>query len=92
MLTSLAQRAALAIENANLYEDTKERLAQVAALSETAQAIASTLDLDRLLNIIIQQAATLLKADGGMINLVDWERMTDEVVATSGVVAGMTIW
>jgi signal transduction histidine kinase/ligand-binding sensor domain-containing protein len=90
LLTSLAQRAALAIENAKLYEDTKDRLAQVAALTDTAQAIASTLDLDRLLNIIIQQATTLLKADGGMINLVDWEKMTDTVVATTGAVAATT--
>lgn len=87
LLASLAQRAALAIENAKLYEDTKNRLAQVGALQQTIQAIASTLDLDRLLNIIIQQATTLLKADGGMINLVDWENMLDEVVATTGTVA-----
>jgi len=86
LLTSLAQRAALAIENARLYEDTKNRLAQVNALQETIRAIVSTLDLDHLLNIIIQQAATLLKADGGMINLVDWERMEDDVVAATGVV------
>jgi signal transduction histidine kinase len=90
LLTSLAQRAALAIENARLYEDTKNRLAQVDALQETIQAIASTLDLDRLLNIIIQQATTLLKADGGMINLVDWENMRDEVFATTGAVAATT--
>jgi signal transduction histidine kinase len=90
LLTSLAQRAALAIENARLYEDTKMRLAQVDALRETSDAIASTLDLDRLLNIIIQQATTLLKADGGMINLVDWEKMTDTVVATTGAVAATT--
>ena len=86
LLTSLAQRAALAIENARLYEDTKNRLAQVNALQETIRAIVSTLDLDHLLNIIIQQAATLLKADGGMINLVDWERMEDDVVAATGIV------
>lgn len=87
LLISLAQRAALAIENARLYEDTKNRLAQVAALQETIQAIASTLDLDRLLNIIIQQATTLLKADGGMVNLVDWEKMEDQVVAATGAMA-----
>jgi signal transduction histidine kinase len=88
LLVALAQRAGLAIRNARLYEDTRNRLAQVAALQETTRAIASTLDLDHLLNIIIQQATTLLEADGGIINLVDWERMEDDVAATAGVADG----
>ncbi len=84
VLQSLANQAAIAIENARLYEDTRSRLAQVTALQETTRAVASTLELNRLLNLIIQQATTLLQADGGIINVVDWENREDEAVAVTG--------
>ncbi len=85
VLQSLANQASIAIENARLYEDTKRRLAQVTALQETTRAVASTLDLDKLLKLIIQQATTLLQADGGFVNTIDWEKDEDEVVAATGI-------
>ena len=84
LLTSISHQIGAALENARLYEDASTRLAQVTALQETTRAVASTLDLDNLLNLIIQQASTLLQADGGIINLVDWEKREDEVVAACG--------
>jgi GAF domain-containing protein len=84
VLQSLARQATIAIENARLYEDTKNRVAQLTALQETTRAVASTLELDELLKLIIQQATTLLQADGGMLNLVDWENKEDDVVAATG--------
>jgi GAF domain-containing protein/HAMP domain-containing protein/anti-sigma regulatory factor (Ser/Thr protein kinase) len=87
LLQSLANQAAIAIENARLYEDVKSRLAQVTALQETTKAVASTLELDRLLNLITEEATALLQADGGLLNLVNWEAKEDEVVASTGAVA-----
>ena len=84
LLQSMANQAAIAVENARLYEDTKRRLAQVIALQETTRAVASTLEIDKLLDLIIQQATTLLQADGGIINVVDWETNEDEAVAGTG--------
>ena len=84
LLTSIGHQIGVAVENAGLYEDTKNRLAQLSALQETTRAVASTLELDRLLNLIVQQAATLLQADGGILNLVDWEKNEDEAVACTG--------
>jgi GAF domain-containing protein/HAMP domain-containing protein len=84
LLQSMANQAAIAVENARLYEDTKRRLAQVIALQETTRAVASTLEIDKLLELIIQQATTLLQADGGIINVVDWETNEDEAVAGTG--------
>ncbi len=78
----------MAIENARLLADTKSRLAQLSALQETSRAVVSTLDLNELLQLIIQQAATLLQAEGGMLNLVDWENGEDEVVACTGTACG----
>ncbi|MDH4207932.1 MAG: GAF domain-containing protein, partial [Anaerolineae bacterium] len=86
-LTHIADQIAVAIENAQLYEDTKSRLAQVTALQETTGAVASTLELDPLLNLIIAQATTLLQGDAGIINVVDWESNEDKVVAVTGLPA-----
>ncbi|MEJ2211130.1 MAG: GAF domain-containing protein [Anaerolineae bacterium] len=90
LLTSIAGQVAVAVENARLYADTQSRLAQVTALQETSTAVASTLELDELLHLIIQQATTLFGAEGGVLNLVDWDRYEDEAVACVGsAVAGL---
>ena len=87
VMQALANQAAIAIENARLYESSNRQVAQLTALQETNRALASTLERDALLNLIMEQATTLLRADGGMINLVDWEKHEDEVVAYSGAAA-----
>ncbi len=84
LMTSIGRQIGVAVENARLYEDTKSRLAQLAALQETNRAVVSTLELDALLNLIIQQATNLLQADGGILNLADWEQREDEVYACTG--------
>jgi GAF domain-containing protein/anti-sigma regulatory factor (Ser/Thr protein kinase) len=84
LLTSIGHQIGVAIENARLYEDTKSRLAQLTALQETTRAVASTLQLDELLNLIIEQASALVQAGGGILNLVDWEKREDEVVSATG--------
>lgn len=80
--------AALLNENARLLVDTQNRLAQLIALQETSRAVVSTLDLNGLLNLIIQQAAALLKAEGGILNLANLDRFEDEVVACTGTASG----
>ena len=88
LLYSLASHAALAIDSARLHEHTTDQVAQLTALQETTRALASTLELDGLLTLIIQQATLLLNADGGMINLVREDEPVDEVVAAAGMTAG----
>jgi GAF domain-containing protein len=85
LLTSIGQQIGVAVENARLYEDTRRRLAQLTALQETTTAVAGTLELEKLLNLIVQDAVSLLQAEGGILNLVDWEAQEDEVVAVVGV-------
>ena len=84
LLGSIGHEVGAAVESARLYEDTRNQVAQLTALQETAKAVASTLELDRLLNLIVQQATTLLQAVEVVINLVDWDRREDEVVAVTG--------
>lgn len=72
----------------NAGQDPTIRLAQLSALQETSRAVVSTLELNALLDLIIHQATSLVQAEGGMLNLVDWQEMDDEVVACSGAAAG----
>lgn len=72
------------VELLNERADIQNRLAQLAALQETSRAVVSTLDLDALLDLIIQQATALLRAEGGMLNLANLDRFEDEVVACTG--------
>lgn len=88
-LTAIGAQIGVAVENARLYEQTSSRLAQLTALQETNQALVSTLDLDTLLDRIINQVVTLLQADGGILNLVDWDKEEDEVVACIGKTANL---
>jgi signal transduction histidine kinase len=84
LLTTLTNSMGLFLENARLLSDMQKRLAQLAALQETSRAVVSTLDLNELLKLIIHQAATLLQAEGGVLNMVDWEKQEDEVFACFG--------
>jgi GAF domain-containing protein/CheY-like chemotaxis protein len=51
-----AYQAAVAIRNAQLYEETTRRAAALEALYEAGRAVASTLTLDEILNRIVEQA------------------------------------
>ncbi|MCB0255054.1 MAG: GAF domain-containing protein [Anaerolineae bacterium] len=73
-----------AANNQRLVDDTRRRVAQLTALQETTRAVASTLDQESLLRLIIQQATSLLSGEGGLLNLVRWEAYEDEVVAGCG--------
>jgi nitrate/nitrite-specific signal transduction histidine kinase len=87
LLTSIGNQIGVAVENARLYEDVTSRLAQVIALQETSAAVVSTLALDELLTLLTRKAMELLYAEGGVLNLVDWETREDEVVAATGSLA-----
>ena len=88
LLTTLTNSLSLILENARLFTDMQKRIANLAALQETNKAILSTLDLNALLKLIIQQATSLLQAEGGILNLVDWETQADEVFACYGSASG----
>jgi len=82
-LESLAAQAAIAIENARLYEREQRRACEAEAMVQVGQAINSTLDLDEILETVAKNAPPLLGLDDGMstIFLVD-EKTGDFVRST----------
>lgn len=70
----LANQAAIAIENARLYEDTQRQLKVSALLHEASKVINSTLDINEILQSILAQMNELLNAEALSIALVDKQK------------------
>jgi PAS domain S-box-containing protein len=82
LLSSLAQWAAIAIENAQLFAETRRRYEEMAALHDTLLGITARLEMPELLRSIIERAVTLLRADAGGVYLYNSER--EELKLTVG--------
>ncbi len=67
LLTALAQRAGLAIENAGLHEESEQRRHELEALYEMDQTLHRSLRLDDVLNALVDAAVTLLRGDGAVV-------------------------
>ena len=62
LVTLLAGQAAVAIENARLYEASNRWSRQLQSLNEVGNALATETDLDRLLDLIVRRLRELLDA------------------------------
>lgn len=67
----LASQAAIAIQNARLYEDTQRQLRVSALLNEASKVINSSLDTNQILQSLLAQMNELLNAEAISIALVD---------------------
>ncbi len=74
LLSSFADQAVIAIENARLFEAEQQRTKELAnsvgelkALSEVGRAVSSTLDLEKVLETVVHRARDLAAADASAI-------------------------
>ncbi len=63
LLSAVASQAAVALENAWLYEDATRRAQEATALYELSQAVGATLQLDRVLHFVADSVLALLHVD-----------------------------
>jgi PAS domain S-box-containing protein len=76
-LMAFTAQAAISIENARLYEETRRRLQDQSLLYEAGQAISATLEVDQVLETISRQ---VVRATGAQMVLIQqWERSTDTI-------------
>ena len=69
-----ATQAAVAMENARLHEEVQIRARERTALHRAGQAIAATLDLDQVLQLVIAEVKSLVGAEGATVLLRDRDR------------------
>ena len=71
LLRTLVNQVTLALENARLYERTDRaltrRVSQLAAIEEIGRELASTLDMDRVFNLVLERATGTTGASAGML-------------------------
>jgi PAS domain S-box-containing protein len=72
---SLADQAAIAIDNARLYGEALEQTARLEALTRTSARVASTQQIDELLRSIAEEAAHLLRVEGSGFRLLQGDRL-----------------
>ena len=96
LVTSFASQAVIAIENARLLNELRQRtddlgrsVEELRALGEVSQAVNSTLDLETVLTTIVGRAVQLSRTDAGAIYVFDEERQEFRLHATYGMSEAM---
>ncbi len=79
LLGSLAGQAAVALENARLFQENQRKLEELSVLYELSQAVTGQLEVARLLQAIHQQVGRVLDARNMVALLYDEERREFEV-------------
>ncbi len=83
-ITSLAGSAAIAIENARLYEDSQRRARDAAAQAEVWRVLSASVDPDRVLDQIVQEIKRLMEVPFVGILSLDKDQKTLAFVKGAG--------
>jgi PAS domain S-box-containing protein len=81
-LMMFAPQAAIAIENARLFEIERQRAGEQEALLGTMKDLSGELELSKVLQRVIERAAALLDVTGG--ELATWDEWQEELVVVAG--------
>ena len=91
LVTTFADQAVIAIENARLFEEVQVRtreltqsVEELRALGEVTQAVNSTLDLQTVLDTIVAKAAQIAGTEAGAIYVLDERQREFQLSATFG--------
>ncbi|MBI4670053.1 MAG: GAF domain-containing protein [Chloroflexi bacterium] len=81
LLTTLAGQIAAAIERARLLDETATRLAEISAMFEFSDKVRTATTEVHLLDLILDDAVSMLQGDGGSLQLVLEDGNTMRVMA-----------
>jgi two-component system, NtrC family, sensor kinase len=71
LISTVAEQISAAITNARLYEMTRQRADELALLNEIGRVMTSTLDLEKVLRLIMENAVSMLQGEAGSVLLLD---------------------
>ncbi len=84
LLGLLANLAAIALENAHLHDETRQQLSELSAIEEIVGELASTLDFDNVIRLVLDKALEATAASTGVIGIADGEAADLLIVAHRG--------
>jgi GAF domain-containing protein/CheY-like chemotaxis protein len=87
LLSTLAANVGSAISNARLYEETRRRAREMAALAEVGREISANLDLTAVLQQIVELAQSLLGVDSTALFLAQPDGETLKAIVAIGALA-----
>ncbi len=80
-LMAFTAQAAIALENAQLFEQAQQRVKELALLYDSSLAITSTLDKSAVLHSVTERMARAVDATSAYIVWCDWEHDTGTVIS-----------
>ena len=81
-LATLASQTTIALENAQLLEEANRRAEELEALQMISVDIQAETESDALLASVVERAAKLLRAEGGLVFLLEPDDKTLKVVVS----------
>ncbi|MEW6685113.1 MAG: GAF domain-containing protein [Candidatus Edwardsbacteria bacterium] len=70
-LSSLASQAAVALENARLFQEAQQKISELSFLHKVGQTIGSSLDLEKILSLSLDLILKIIPADTSSLMLLD---------------------
>lgn len=71
LVGTVAEQIGVALTNARLYEDARHRAEQLALLNEVSRMMTSTLDLEKVLRVIMEATVSMLQGEAGSVLLLN---------------------
>jgi len=89
LLTSIASQAAIAIQNAYLFQITAQRNEELATLNQIIASASQSLELKGILEIVLTQTLETIGFDGGLITMFNEGRGKLERIVRMGLPGGI---
>jgi PAS domain S-box-containing protein len=90
-LDGLSRQAAIAIQNARLFEESQRRTVETTALNEIGREISATLELPTVLERISTNARDLLSADSSAVFLIEPDEVSLKPIVAVGDIADLVM-
>ncbi|HTP10601.1 MAG TPA: GAF domain-containing protein, partial [Anaerolineae bacterium] len=84
LMLAIAGQAAIALQNARLFEQIQQQARETAALNQIISAAAQTLELRALLDTVLKQTLEVFEFDGGLITMYNESRQKLERIVRTG--------
>ena len=81
---NVANQAAIAIQNARLFSEARQRSAELTTLNQIISSAAQTLELRTLLDTVLKQTLEVFGFDGGLITMYNESRQKLERIVRTG--------